>query len=196
MLIKKIILSKQLSSLFRLFLGFLFIYASIDKILHPAQFAKIVYNFHILPGFLINLFAIVLPWIEFLTGAFLILGIAAQLLNFLVRVLKTLTLYPQNNPIPQEFKKNLFTRFTQFLEKYTESVAFLVSGLLVMFLIALGINLIRGVDINCGCFSTAGSAKSNLSKRVLEDILFLVMSLQVWKCNRGFANFKNFLSKR
>ena len=63
--LKNILLSKHLALLFRLFLGILFIYASVDKILHPAAFAKIVYNFHILPGFLINLFAIILPWVEF-----------------------------------------------------------------------------------------------------------------------------------
>ncbi len=152
--LKNIFLSKQLSFLFRLFLGFLFIYASVDKILHPAQFAKIVYNYRILPGFLINLFAMILPWIEFLTGAFLILGIA------------------------------------------TEAVAFLASGLMLIFMIALGVSLIRGLDINCGCFSTAPSSKSNLYKRVLWDILFLGMSWQVLKCNRGFANFKNLFSKK
>ena len=152
-ILKKIILSKHLSFLFRLFLGVLFIYASIDKILHPAEFAKIVYNFHILPGFLINIFAIILPWLEFLIGVFLILGIAL------------------------------------------ESMAFLATSLLVIFMVALGVNLIRGIDINCGCFSTASSSKSNLSKRLIEDIIFLAMSLQVLKCNKGFLTLKNLFYK-
>lgn len=57
----------------RLFLGILFIYAGIDKIIHPAAFAKAVYNYQILPDFLINLAAIVLPWLELIIGVFLIL---------------------------------------------------------------------------------------------------------------------------
>lgn len=47
---------------------------------------------------------------------------AAELINFLVRALKTMYLYPQNNPIPQDFKKNLFAKFTNFLEHYDELI--------------------------------------------------------------------------
>jgi uncharacterized membrane protein YphA (DoxX/SURF4 family) len=59
----------------RMILGIVFIYASIDKIQHPAAFAKAVYNYQILPDFLINLTAIVLPWLELILGIFLILGL-------------------------------------------------------------------------------------------------------------------------
>lgn len=151
--LKNVLFSKQLALLFRLFLGILFIYASVDKILHPAAFAKIIYNFHILPGFLINLFAIILPWVEFLVGVCLVLGIAL------------------------------------------DAVAFLASTLLGVFIIALGVNFIRGLDINCGCFSTATSSKSNVSKRLIEDVIFLAMSLQVLKCNKGFLTLKNLFYK-
>ncbi|EQB62652.1 MAG: HEAT-like protein repeat-containing protein [candidate division Zixibacteria bacterium RBG-1] len=47
---------------------------------------------------------------------------AADLIGFLVRALKTMYLYPQNNPIPQDFKKNLFAKFTNFLEHYDELI--------------------------------------------------------------------------
>ena len=59
----------------RVILGALFIYASIDKVLHPEAFAKVVYNYQILPNFLINLTAIVLPWLELILGLFLIIGL-------------------------------------------------------------------------------------------------------------------------
>ncbi|MCK4385442.1 MAG: DoxX family membrane protein [candidate division Zixibacteria bacterium] len=58
--------------LFRLILGGIFIYASPDKITHPEQFAKIVYNYNILPHSLINIFAIIMPWMELICGFFLI----------------------------------------------------------------------------------------------------------------------------
>lgn len=58
----------------RLFLAAVFIYASLDKIAHPAAFAKDVYNYLILPDALINLTALVLPWFELFLGLCLLVG--------------------------------------------------------------------------------------------------------------------------
>ncbi|MGA2403965.1 MAG: MauE/DoxX family redox-associated membrane protein [Syntrophobacteraceae bacterium] len=58
----------------RLLLGTVFIAASIDKIAHPSEFAKIVLNYQTLPGYLINIVAIVLPWLEALLGLFILCG--------------------------------------------------------------------------------------------------------------------------
>ena len=59
----------------RLILGVVFIYASIDKIINPGDFAKIVGNYHVLPFGLENLMAIVLPWLELIAGICLIIGV-------------------------------------------------------------------------------------------------------------------------
>jgi uncharacterized membrane protein YphA (DoxX/SURF4 family) len=59
----------------RLILGVVFIYASMDKIAHPAAFAKDVFNYQILPEFLINVTALVLPWLELILGIFLLIGL-------------------------------------------------------------------------------------------------------------------------
>jgi uncharacterized membrane protein YphA (DoxX/SURF4 family) len=59
----------------RLILGGVFVFASIDKILHPTAFAEAVYNYQILPDNLINLAAIVLPWLELVLGSLLIIGV-------------------------------------------------------------------------------------------------------------------------
>lgn len=64
----------MLSIFARLILGGVFVFASFDKILHPASFAEAVYRYQILPDGLINLTAIVLPWLELIVGGFLILG--------------------------------------------------------------------------------------------------------------------------
>ena len=58
----------------RLVLGGIFIYASLDKIVHPRAFAEIIYNYQILPGSLINLSAVILPWLELFLGLLLISG--------------------------------------------------------------------------------------------------------------------------
>lgn len=68
----------------RFFLGVVFIYASLDKIQHPAAFAKIIDNYRILPLATVNLLAIFLPWLEIMIGAGLILGIARFGSSFLL----------------------------------------------------------------------------------------------------------------
>jgi len=59
----------------RIILGAIFVYASVDKILHPAAFAEAVYNYQILPDSFINLTAILLSWLELILGACLIAGV-------------------------------------------------------------------------------------------------------------------------
>ena len=59
----------------RLVLGGIFIYASLDKIANPAEFAKAIGNYHVLPFGLENLLALFLPWLELITGILLIAGI-------------------------------------------------------------------------------------------------------------------------
>jgi len=71
---RKLIDNDYLTLLFRLVLGGVFIYASIYKILDPAQFAKSIWYYHILPGELINISALILPWLELLCGLALIVG--------------------------------------------------------------------------------------------------------------------------
>jgi uncharacterized membrane protein YphA (DoxX/SURF4 family) len=63
-----------LLTIVRLVAGGFFVYASLDKIIHPDAFAKIVHNYRILPGEMINIFAIILPWLELLCGMALVLG--------------------------------------------------------------------------------------------------------------------------
>jgi uncharacterized membrane protein YphA (DoxX/SURF4 family) len=62
-------------------LGAVFVYASLDKIAHPLEFAKIVYRYRlagptaglgVIPA---NALAAVLPWLELLTGILLITGV-------------------------------------------------------------------------------------------------------------------------
>lgn len=84
---RELIGNKWLVVLFRLIVGIIFLYASLDKIAHPDQFARIVYNYKILPGFFINIFAITLPWIEFFCGLFLILGLFIESSSLLLGLL-------------------------------------------------------------------------------------------------------------
>lgn len=59
----------------RMMLSVVFIYASIDKIIHPQAFAQAVFNYQVLPDALINILAIVLPWTELILGLCLFFNI-------------------------------------------------------------------------------------------------------------------------
>ena len=58
--------------------GVLFIWASLHKIVHPADFAQAVAGFEVVPYWLVNSVAVFLPWLEFWAGAFLIMGIMVR----------------------------------------------------------------------------------------------------------------------
>ncbi len=54
--------------------------------------------------------------------------------------------------------------------------AFIINFLLSVFLIAIIINLIRGLDINCGCFGTQNGTKIGFTK-LLENVFLLLTGL-------------------
>lgn len=61
--------------LFRLIVGGVFVWAGALKIADPLEFARSIMNFRVVtpgPAFVV---ALVLPWVEFLSGAFLIIGV-------------------------------------------------------------------------------------------------------------------------
>ena len=56
-------------------LGLFFVAAALPKLADPPSFAHMIYNYRIAPGPLVNLSALVLPWLELLCGVALLLGI-------------------------------------------------------------------------------------------------------------------------
>ena len=123
----------------RWILGITFIYASYYKIMSPEDFAKVVYGYNLFPEVLIHLIAIVLPFVELISGLSLLLGI------------------------------------------YPRSAALIINGLLLAFIFILTINIIRGYEFDCGCFSSKKTGSPELM--VARDIIYLIMGLQVFLFN-------------
>lgn len=71
----------------RLLIGGILIYASVDKIANPAEFAQAIYNYHIVSFGLENTMAVIIPWLELIIGLCLIFGILIDGASFLVIVL-------------------------------------------------------------------------------------------------------------
>lgn len=86
-IINKILHHSLILALIRIVIGLTFIYASYYKILEPLEFARSIYNYKIMPLFLINSMAIVLPWLEMLCGIFIIFGIFTRANSLIIMVL-------------------------------------------------------------------------------------------------------------
>lgn len=80
----------------RLYIGYVFLYACYHKLLYPASFAMDVATYQILPLQLVNLMAIVLPWIELATGIMIVVAwrtkaaallIAGQMTVFIIAII-------------------------------------------------------------------------------------------------------------
>ena len=138
----------------RVVLGALFLYAGAIKIMDPAAFALAVYNYHILPAGLVNMTAITLPWVEFIAGACLVLGL------------------------------------------WIPGGALIVSCLLLVFTVALGFNLSRGLDIACGCFSTSPVAEKITWWYLLRDSSLLAATLLVMFADHGRYSLERVLRVR
>ena len=138
----KYLTNPKLILLFRIFLGIIFIYASIDKIIDPLKFSDAIDNYHITPIQLNNLAALVIPWIELVVGVFLILGI------------------------------------------YVRGSSLIVISLLIWFIFILSQALVRGINVNCGCFNLAEQVndvnlRADMIKRIIEDVVFILMAFLV-----------------
>jgi uncharacterized membrane protein YphA (DoxX/SURF4 family) len=143
---KALISNKYLTLAMRLLLGIVFCYAAVDKILHIDQFARLVYFYHILPGWAINILAVFMPMVEMIAGLALILGI------------------------------------------WPRGATALIGVMLVMFLVALIIVYVRGVDINCGCFSTSDKGKSSAINLILRDFPLLLACIQIFCFGKDFLS--------
>ena len=74
----------------------------------------------------------------------------------------------------------LFSGLALILGIYPRSAALITNGMLLGFIIALSINLIRGQQFDCGCFSFGeGGHTYTVGQLLVRDIVFFVLGLQV-----------------
>lgn len=87
MTLKEALGSPWLTVRVQIALGFFFVAAALPKLVDPPSFAHMIYNYRLVPGALVNLMALVMPWLELLAGLALILGIWTRASAVLVGVL-------------------------------------------------------------------------------------------------------------
>jgi len=63
----------------------------------------------------------------------------------------------------------------------------ILTGLLVVFIIAIAISMARGLDIDCGCFGTVDGSKVGL-KKISENVGLLILGLILIKYDSRFLS--------
>ena len=133
-------------------LGVIFVVASLPKIADPPSFAHMIYNYKIMPWAVINPLALIMPWIELLSGLALILGI------------------------------------------WKGTARTIIAAMLLVFIFAISVNLIRGNPIDCGCFDVSAANKTTAERYadmrfvILRDIGMLLMVGQLWLASYQLKN--------
>jgi uncharacterized membrane protein YphA (DoxX/SURF4 family) len=129
-------------------LGAIFVIAALPKLADPPSFAHMIYNYRLVPGSLINIAALIMPWLEVLCGLALILGI------------------------------------------WTRPARDLVALMLIIFIVAISVNLFRGNAIDCGCFNVADAGKTyeqrinDMKLDIVRDLGMLLLVAQLWFADR------------
>ena len=142
--------NKYLLLLVRIFLGGMFIYAAIPKIIDPFDFAIGVYNYKLLPGFAVGFVAASLPWLEIVAGTLLVLGIRIR------------------------------------------ASALAITGMLTVFTVVMLINTLRGIDVDCGCFT---SDRFIGWQTVGEDAFFTLLAIWYFLFADNFFSLENMVKK-
>lgn len=65
------------------------------------------------------------------------------------------------------------------LNRWTRGSALVTAALMAVFMSALGYNIYRGIDVNCGCFTLDETAPGSMWLYLVRDAVFLAMAVGV-----------------
>ena len=137
--VKEFLFSPLLVIAVRVSIGVVFIYAGAIKIYDPTGFAAMINNYDIIPLILVNIVAIVMPWIEVIFGVLLVLGV------------------------------------------WFEGCSMLSLFLFCLFFVSITIAVMRGIDIDCGCFSTQAGTSPVTIFTIFRDMLLIAVGVYMVK---------------
>jgi putative oxidoreductase len=140
----------------RLYLGWVFVLASLHKIAHPASFGLDIATYDIIPLSLVNPMAIMLPWVELLAGSLLVIGWRAR------------------------------------------GASLAISGMMIMFIVAILLALAKGLNMSCGCFASQAAVENDPISylTVLRDAAWLLLGAYVVLVDRNAIGVDRLLATR
>ena len=133
--IKAVITHPATLAFAKIFIGVIFILASVTKVGDPVKFSDSIASYRMVPEIFLPSLSVIIPWLQLICGVLLILDV------------------------------------------YVQSSAFILSGLLVVYIIAIAQAYMRGIDIDCGCFDLMIGLEDKVGIRaILRDFVFLAFS--------------------
>lgn len=76
--LKRCLSHPWMALLLRVYVGGVFVYASMYKINYPGEFAETIASYQLLPYWAVNLTALIMPWLELASGVLLVLGVRTK----------------------------------------------------------------------------------------------------------------------
>jgi putative oxidoreductase len=146
---RQLLTHRSVALMLRLYLGGIFIYASMYKISYPVEFAENIASYQIVPYWAVNLMAIVLPWTELICGILLVVGVRSK------------------------------------------SAVCMIAGMLVIFILAIALALLRNIPIGCGCFHSMEEPMDWTT--LLRDFAWLAMAIHVYRFDSALQLERRFL---
>lgn len=134
--VKRVLTNPYVALVFRVYLGGIFIYASMYKISYTAEFAENIASYQIVPYWGVNLLAILMPWAELICGTLLLFGVRSK------------------------------------------AAVLMIGGMLVVFITAIFLSLVRNIPIGCGCFHSLEEPMTWTT--LLRDLVWLAMAVHVY----------------
>jgi uncharacterized membrane protein YphA (DoxX/SURF4 family) len=146
-----------ISFIFRIIIGGIFIIAGLAKISDPVRFIFTLREFRLFPEIIIPFTALYLPWLEFILGLFIILGILHRTSSLILACL------------------NMF------------------------FTVAILSVIIRGIEIDCGCFGLLADKlkipDTADMKAVIRNMIFIGMCMYIFIVKKTMISLENYLNK-
>jgi putative oxidoreductase len=146
-----------ISFIFRIIIGSIFLVSGLAKITDPVRFMLTLREFRLFPEIIVPFTAIYLPWLEFILGLLITIGLLYRTSSFILACL---------------------------------NFAFMLAILSV---------IIRGIDIDCGCFGLLadmlGIPDTADVKTVVRNLLFTGMSVYIFRASRTVFSLENYIRK-
>ena len=151
-------IAHRVTTVFRLVVGGMFLVSGLAKIADPVRFLLTLREFQLLPGALESFLAVYLPWLEFILGLCLVLGILHR------------------------------------------TASLLIAGLNGAFIVAIGSVMVRGIEVDCGCFGLLADVLHlpDLAdgKAIIRNLILIGMCLQIFRSDVTMWALEGYFSTR
>lgn len=150
-------MAATLSFIFRIIIGIIFLSAGLAKISDPIRFIFTLREFRLFPEVIVPFTAVYLPWLEFILGLFMILGILYRASSLILACLN------------------------------------------IIFGFAILSVIIRGMEIDCGCFGLLADILKipDLAdtKALIRNLLFIGICLYIFWIKKTVISLENYINK-